>query len=467
MNRRVLPLVFVVVTLRHASARQVPVPGCTCIENPTPREIVDGQEMTVANHANWDNTRYFEPSYGNACGFHKELGFDRCYNQSTGEPLPPEEQASWCEGSWCWVDPCTCGQPDMTKAATDFGTELWYSYRNCGEIQATVDGWGWFQDPPTCSQVFRPQDVGPCVVKVDSGTTKYECDSDSAVNGRCVKAVLGGQEYDYPSTYGEGCGIHAEPGVPECQTVPPEAWCLTPWSYINPCTCFADDVAQSTYFPNVTSFYSYAACGGTDTYTPGNVITASILASVGCPSPAPPPVSPANWPGTRGFEGVCECMEIPAEHRVACDGPIAQGVGLCANASGGLLTKNYGSMCGIHASLFNRSCYSAPADPDSMWTNVCDPPTITVGCREDFCDTAWCYVDPCTCDVADKQPSIDFPGSGLYYSYLNCAADSGAVVKPRTELCGDSGDVMAGTSLTGVSHAAVAVVMLSAVSSNS
>jgi len=359
--------------------------------------------------------------YGQACGKQPEPFSSSCYNTTNDPPteLPEGVRASWCDDPWCYVDPCTCALSDVVKTEYFPGVDIYYTYSNCGG----VDTFSTNNIAADCNTSFTATSDAACLTKFSNGAARVNCGSgnmDLAVNGKCVRATVGDTVYDYPATYGEGCGVHLEPGWAACQTDPPASWCLDPWSYVNPCSCDADDLVPATYFPDGTAalYYSYSVCGATDSYTAQAGLNATELQSAGCPSPAPPAVSPANWPNTHVDTPVCACIPLDAAHLVSCTGDIAQGGTQCANSSGGLLTANYGGSCGVHAELNDDHCYK---DADTMWDGPCIMPWDD-GCRAGYCDRPWCYIDPCSCNVSDIASSVRFEGSTLYYSYETCGA---------------------------------------------
>mmetsp|Transcript_23590 Transcript_23590/g.54512 ORF Transcript_23590/g.54512 Transcript_23590/m.54512 type:complete len:464 (-) Transcript_23590:74-1465(-) len=395
----------------------VPVPGCTCIEHGLSTTMMMGHPVI---HPLVGGERVPYPAfYGQACGKQPEPFSSSCYNTSTDPPTELVEgvRAAWCDDPWCYVDPCTCKLEDIALSTYFPNETIYFSYSNCGGAD-TFSNPEQFTFDDDCSATYTPAEDAQCALKFGHGSPLVNCmqaNVDLGVNGKCVRATVNDAVVDYPATYGEGCGVHLEPGQPACQETPPADWCLQPWSYVNPCTCTASDITQATYFPGSNLYYSYGACGGADTYsTTGAGLNET--ASMGCPAPAPAPVSPGNWPETAGPSDNCACIPLDEARKIACSGDIAQGTGMCANSSSGLLPPNYGAECGVHFELNDQSCFK---DPDTMWASQCMTPHWDVGCRKDWCDQPWCYVDNSTCTAA-VTASYQFPGSPLTYSYVNC-----------------------------------------------
>ncbi|CAJ1398790.1 unnamed protein product [Effrenium voratum] len=415
-------LLSILLSTPLAWATSVASPGCTCLSHGQVAKMVNGMSKVEATVSG--STVDYPATYGNYCGKQAEPGSSSCWNLTNDMELPTADQAGWCNDPWCYVDPCTCPVADLAMSSYFPGSGLYYSYSNCGGVD-TFTSSSHQNVVANCAMNYTPVDAATCLVKMSHGQEKVACTKAFAKEGKCVMASPSGTALEYPATYGEGCGVHLEPGSSSCSDSSGNAlarnesadWCTKPWSYVNPCTCTASDIALTTYF-NLELYYSYSVCGSTDTYTtsPSNV---NITGSVGCPSPPPPPISPMNWPFTSALEEGCSCMPLSDMYLIAStDASCAQGSGKCANASSGMLTANYGGSCGIHAELFSSSCFDQ--DTGMMWADQCEP-GWTVGCRAAWCDRPWCYIDPCTCSSAtDIAASQYFPGSTLYYSYANC-----------------------------------------------
>ena len=321
------------------------------------------------------------------------------------------------------MDPCSCPVADLALTSYFPGSMLYYSYSNCGGVDTFTSS---NQNVnAACTTLYTPVDAAACLLKMSNGQERVDCTATFAKEGECIMASISATPTLYPPTYGEGCGVHLEPAWSECMDqagnpLPANEsadWCTKPWSYVNPCTCTASDMARSTYF-SLELYYSYSVCGATDTYTT-DPTELNISGSLGCPSPPPPAVSPMNWPFTSALQEGCECIPLAEQYLISStDASCAQGSGKCANASSGLLTANYGGSCGVHAELFSASCFDQ--DTGNMWADQCES-AWDAGCRAAWCDRPWCYVDPCTCtSVTDIAASQYFPGSTLYYSYANC-----------------------------------------------
>eukprot|EP00440_Ansanella_granifera_P008496 gb/GFBE01009203.1/.p1 GENE.gb/GFBE01009203.1/~~gb/GFBE01009203.1/.p1 ORF type:complete len:484 (+),score=88.79 gb/GFBE01009203.1/:1-1452(+) len=417
---------------------QVPVPGCTCISlGKTPD--ADGMVNTVSMGK-------YPADYGSQCGAQQEPGSSSCTNLTTGNPLPADQQASWCPSPWCWVDPCTCDLSDL--AVTNITTTTYfddvaryYSYSNCGgqdSYSSTVGNTGNSMTPTCPNGEFDPE--GDCVQKMDNEAEKITCTDPWAVGGKCVQPP--NMTKTYPANYGEGCRVHPEPGNSDCSNAdgtpkaPADqaAWCTKPWSYVNPCTCTASDMARSTYFYPKLLFYSTSACGAADLFTSAEM-KSNDTADAGCPSPPPPAAmqNPPRFPRSKPVSQQCQCIDVTTvAPEVDCDKPYAQG-GKCINVTkiNALYPKNYGSTCGVQLEPTDSNCFDVSTG--NPWAAPCRY-GFEKSCRKLYCDQPWCYVDPCSCsDVqADDITKTTYFDAELYYSFANCAGSDSFTSTPVT-----------------------------------
>merc|ERR1711879_8850 len=91
----------------------------------------------------------------------------------------------------------------------------------------------------------------------------------------------------------------------------------------------------------------------------------------------------------------------------------------CVNSVFGAYPANYGARCGVHLEPQMPGCFNVALG--KPWPAPCKS-NLSSGCRQDWCDMPWCYVDPCNCDHSsiDLTGSAYFRGAHLYYSYKNC-----------------------------------------------
>eukprot|EP00930_Biecheleria_cincta_P003721 TRINITY_DN104648_c0_g1_i1.p1 TRINITY_DN104648_c0_g1~~TRINITY_DN104648_c0_g1_i1.p1 ORF type:complete len:497 (-),score=58.03 TRINITY_DN104648_c0_g1_i1:154-1644(-) len=429
-----------------AEAIITPTAQCTCLKNGLAR---DGNGMVTADGFN--GTPKLGGTYGDSCGQQTETFHQSCVN-SSGHPLA--NAASWCASPWCWVDPCTCKLPDVARSSY-FTANIYYSYSNCGGSDTYTTS----QQSVASCPVYNTTPGSACQPRMSNDYPLIDCKDSFAIMGKCRNASISGTMTNYPPSYGEGCGVHLEPGQSACSNADgtpkdpgnQSAWCKQPFSWVNPCECSASDLAKSTYFPGL--YYSYSVCGGTDSYTTAafnNTITTEAV----CPSPPPPAAtiqSPGNFPGSDPVNKKCACQPFPASIPLAdCTTSYAQN-GKCVNATKfpGYYPANYGTSCGIHMEPLTSSCFDLATG--TPWKSPCRGDK-TSGCRASWCDSAWCWVDPCTCNsVTDIAQSSWFVGQNIFYSYSNCngvdsftssAEATGetpgiTLCKPNFQTCGD------------------------------
>jgi len=292
---------------------------------------------------------------------------------------------------------------------------------------------------------FTP--TGECLT-VSNEATRFPCSASFAVDGLCIMANLSGVSTLYPANYGEGCGIHPEPGDSDCsypdgtaKPVEEQAdWCKMPWTYVNPCDCTVGDIHECRYFSPKKLYYSYSVCGSPN-YGMSVFINVSSLSSdaskklaatASCPSPAPPAAlvqSPFNLPRSQPTSMKCQCMPMNKSVTVSvvnCSGQNISQNSMCINTTNlhgliGLLPANYGSTCGLHAEPLDPGCFDLRTG--RPWPAPCHG-NMTAGCRQSRCDQPWCFVDPC-CKGAVIDGGVLVPGTQVYlaYSYRNCGGN--------------------------------------------
>jgi hypothetical protein len=106
----------------------------------------------------------------------------------------------------------------------------------------------------------------PCVEW--SGLNDYlESDPETGMEVLIVKPQgSGGPAYTYPADYGVGgCGAHDKDKDPFCTARFPPAWCLDSWCYVDQNNCDKVHV-RSKYFWSEELYFSYGACGGSNSF---------------------------------------------------------------------------------------------------------------------------------------------------------------------------------------------------------
>ena len=110
---------------------------CPCIGLPTTVPFVDCDEQFAFNGkcvippaaqlraANGcQDPPAYPGDYGSMCKKHFEPGLSQCWNLATGQELPLDQRASWCNSHWCFVDPTNCELPGADSSQpSDSGWE--------------------------------------------------------------------------------------------------------------------------------------------------------------------------------------------------------------------------------------------------------------------------------------------------------------------------------------------------------
>jgi len=177
------------------------------------------------------------------------------------------------------------------------------------------------------------------------------------------------------------------------------SFCEQKWCYVDPCKCNAA-MSASTYLPSWKYHkrplhYSFETCGGKmDEWFKHAVVRPHVTVTA---SQCAEPETGIGSPG-------CEC------------------VGLAGRP--GHISLMYGGMEGPYKAEIGSSC--------SLWENGAYP-TCTLrdedGKLPEWCETTWCYVDACKCNVdsiaeaprpTQKIAGSNFHGAPMYFSFNTC-----------------------------------------------
>lgn len=251
---------------------------------------------------------------------------------------------------------------------------------------------------------------------VDIGSSKCPCIGLSGVEGE-VEVTISDAVVDYPAELGGKCHAWDEKAHPLCKEGSTEAWCAQKWCYVNPCDCDLPVLPKtSSYMPGATFqgkpiYYSYATCGGTDTFTAKHYKEACVNQETEASCSG---LDKCAWDGQKCFgkELKDKCDRLQDPWVVGFWG--CRCIGL-AGVSGAVTAS--GSMS--YPAAMGSSCHAWDDDthPDCKGSN-----------KPDWCGKNWCYIDPCSCTMPEKTPpklSTYLPGAmfqnkPLYYSYGTC-----------------------------------------------
>lgn len=222
---------------------------------------------------------------------------------------------------------------------------------------------------------------------------------------------------NYPAELGGKCHAWDKTAHPLCKDGSTEAWCSQKWCYVNPCECDLPVLPKtSSYMPGATFqgkpiYYSYATCGGTDTFTAKHYAEACVNQDTqdDCSK-----LDKCAWDGHKcyGKDLQSKCDRVQDPWVVGFWG--CRCIGL-AGVSGDVTTSASMSF----PAAMGSSCHTWDDDthPDCKGTN-----------KPDWCAKKWCYVDPCSCNLPEKNPpkvssylsGAMFQNKPLYYSYGTC-----------------------------------------------
>jgi len=237
----------------------------------------------------------------------------------------------------------------------------------------------------------------------------------------------------YPATYGMTCAAHAEPASTACSfsngsakpATQQESWCMSPWCYVDPCTCNLAEAKSSSYFETPALYYSYANCGGQDTFTDKYNANSGVVSEANCPANFSIPQLCPTKMGNEAASFDCSSPWAPMGHSEWG----VMGKCVSANVSGKqpMYPANYGVGCGIHP----EPGYSACADENGILKPRAE--------QADWCNKPWAYVNPCDCTISDMARSNTFYPMLIFYSYAACgASDEFTTVQQKTEDIADA-----------------------------
>lgn len=405
---------------------------CPCVG---PDDLVSTKQ---ANYPDYQQVKY--PSgVGTSC---------RAWDKTADPSCAGADAPSWCLSSWCYVDPCTCSVEGAVKSSyfpnleTSNGDPAYYSYATCGG-EDSFTGSGGDAAKVACLLV---KDEDSCGKRSDCGWNGKQCLGIEVV-GKCPGAIAEKEDcscidvtqidasdessypfyesgkVDYPAVVGSFCKAWDKTADPSCEGKD-SGWCVDAWCYVDPCTCKTGVPVASGYFPELKTitgdrvFYSYATCGAENQYS----CTSDDVAEEdrGCPCNTDETSCSADSKCVFkdgkciGSELAGGCLADQAQKAIPAEN--CQCISLAnIDSSAQADYPHYGSV--DYPAAVGTSCRA--------WDSVSDP-----GCAgadaPGWCTSAWCYVDPCSCQAADAVKSSYFPnldtmhGQPLYYSYATC-----------------------------------------------
>mmetsp|Transcript_99649 Transcript_99649/g.177392 ORF Transcript_99649/g.177392 Transcript_99649/m.177392 type:complete len:417 (-) Transcript_99649:77-1327(-) len=230
-----------------------------------------------------DQTAEYPADLGAACeawdhGHHPSCAVSEPLKDDFDNASYIKDNPSWCTKAWCYVDPCECDLPTQPKPAGYLpdgkyhGMPLYYSYATCGN-----------EDSFTSAEVKMEVDLDE-VPEVCNKDLDYEVVGDTS----CMCIGIDGQpgsnlitineeQFTYPADLGGKCAAWDDGYHPDCKGDNNDGnhpeWCQAKWCFVDPCSCsLATPPKTSNYisgakYQGLAVYYSYAACGDSDSYT--------------------------------------------------------------------------------------------------------------------------------------------------------------------------------------------------------
>lgn len=223
------------------------------------------------------------------------------------------------------------------------------------------------------------------------GDTACPCIGFDNVQGDTTVEFEGGQQVAFPADLGARCEKWDENTAPECTGKDKPRWCTQPWCFVDSCNCHIPGLptmsvyAADARYRGKPVFYSYATCGGEDTWT--KVVPEVGTAGCRC-------IGFDNIPGTTDVKIDDKVVSYPAE---------------------------LGGTCSAWDKKKHPACQGENPEP--------------------WCTAKWCYVDPCSCKLDERPkvtmylPKATFTGKSLYYSYETCGAKDTFTEKYNLHAC--------------------------------
>ncbi|CAK0891224.1 unnamed protein product [Prorocentrum cordatum] len=217
-------------------------------------------------------------------------------------------------------------------------------------------------------------------------------------------ARVEGEEVEFPADLGGQCKAWDDGFHPRCEPGESAPWCGEAWCYVDPCNCdmpvaptLSEYLPEGAYQGKPIHF-SYATCDAVDAWTRGHARRPPVDVAATCSREQDEEV----W-GKRG----CPCIGIG-------DGAGATEVQLGQNRVA--YPAGLGARC-------------------EAWDQGRHPDCRGPGAGE-WCARKWCYVDPCSCNLAVAPRGSSYLngtthlGRPLHYSYAACGNEDGMTRDP-------------------------------------
>jgi len=242
------------------------LPNCPCIG-------IDNREGEVMATMKGGKQVPYPADMGGRC-----KAWDADKNPKCLGDKPP----TWCESKWCYVDPCNCDKVSPYPKPAVYLPDSQYQGKPVHFSYATCDGMDSYSETGAGSNYETIEKT--CAVQVDSSKWGHEdcrCIGIAPQPGN-MQVEIKGKKVAFPADTGGQCKTHEKEHHPECKSATPPDWCNQAWCYVDPCTCTIPiSPKTNTYVPEANYqgrpvYYSYATCGGTDSWTGGNHDSACV-----------------------------------------------------------------------------------------------------------------------------------------------------------------------------------------------
>ncbi|CAK9027143.1 unnamed protein product [Durusdinium trenchii] len=252
---------------------------------------------------------------------------------------------------------------------------------------------------------------------VSYGNPKCPCVGLSGLEGSTTVKLNSTTSVDYPASFAAYCEAWDNDrnniSCKEGQTPGKDkGWCAEQWCYVDPCNCDLEEPAtkvpdDSGYMPHASyqgrgMWYSYQTCGGKDYW-----MTAEKKKELqAVPKKCNKTVDEKKWGDEK-----CRC--------IGYDGAPGS-ANVTINGSEIPYPAETGGSC---------DAWDAKRHPDCQGSKAAA-----------WCSKAWCYVDPCECQLAvppktsSYLPSGKANGKPVYFSYAACGMDD-EYTKGNDEAC--------------------------------
>lgn len=367
----------------------------------------------------------------------------------------------WCSKKWCYVDPCSCSLASPPKTSSYLshssvdGRAIFYSYSTCGDEDVWTaknhqkacanqksrkscvaqEKCGWDASKEQClgkeliEECRRPRFLeGPkehhdhkmqisTEAKLKFGNTRCPCVALDNITGDTVVMVNSTTKAYYPADLGAHCSAWDDDREPlSCKEGQNpgknHGWCAQKWCFVDPCNCNIHvEPKASSYLPDglyqgKPVYYSYDTCGGNDTWNDERKVKMKAVDKSLCKR--------RTYDSDRWGKNECKCIGIHGElgsTNFTLDG---KQVSFPADA---------GATCKAWDLESNPTC-TAHSTEVPMW-----------------CVQKWCYVDPCSCSLAEipkvstymRDASHD--GRTIYYSYDTCGSTDYWTAEHNKDAC--------------------------------